>query len=150
MNNYDGDVAAAGDKNQKWLYSETVRDHFLNPRNILWNEKEYHADGKGIVGSPACGDIMSVWIQVNPKTQCITDCKWRTYGCASAIASTSMMSIIVTENGGMNIHDAKHLKPQSIAERLGGLPDRKIHCSVLGHLALKAAIEDYNKKRHAR
>lgn len=131
-----------------WVYSEVVKDHFFNPRNVMLDAKTYHADGTGTVGSPACGDMMTVWIRVT-KEDHIYDCKWRTFGCASAIASTSMMSVMVTENDGMSVEDALHLKPQAIAERLGGLPDRKIHCSVLGHLALKAAIEDY-KEKHTR
>lgn len=130
-----------------WVYSETVKDHFFNPRNILLDEKEYEADGIGIVGSPACGDMMAVWIKVNPKTQRITECKWRTFGCASAIASTSMMSVMVTENEGMELKKAKRMTPEGIIERLGGLPDRKYHCSVLGHLAIREAILDYEHER---
>jgi NifU-like protein involved in Fe-S cluster formation len=129
-----------------WLYSETVRDHFFNPRNILLDEENYEADGIGIVGSPACGDMMAVWIRINPETERIKECKWRTFGCASAIASTSMMSVMVTENGGMIINRAKRLTPEAIIERLGGLPDRKYHCSVLGHQALREAILDYENK----
>ncbi|MEK7095325.1 MAG: iron-sulfur cluster assembly scaffold protein [Patescibacteria group bacterium] len=126
-----------------WLYSEVVKDHFFHPRNILLNEVNYVADGIGIVGSPACGDMMAIWIKIDPKKQKIIECKWRTFGCASAIASTSMMSVMVTENGGMILSRAKRLTPESIIERLGGLPDRKYHCSVLGHLALREAIKDY-------
>ncbi|MDH5442361.1 MAG: iron-sulfur cluster assembly scaffold protein [Candidatus Nomurabacteria bacterium] len=126
-----------------WLYSETVKEHFFNPRNILLDEENYISDGIGIVGSPACGDMMVVWICVDKKNNKITECKWRTFGCASAIASTSMMSEMVTENSGMTLSRAKRLTPESIIERLGGLPDRKYHCSVLGHLALREAINDY-------
>ena len=79
-----------------WVYSETVRDHFLNPRNLLIDEAAYEADGVGIVGSPACGDMMVVWIKVDEESGRITECKWRTGGCASAIASTSMMSGMAT------------------------------------------------------
>jgi len=130
-----------------WLYSQTVKEHFLNPKNVLWDETNYQADGKGTNGNPVCGDIMSVWIKVDEKTQKIKDCKWRTYGCASAIASTSMMSLIVTEKGGMPLKKALNLKPQEILKRLGGLPALKFHCSVLGQAALKEAINDYFKKR---
>jgi NifU-like protein involved in Fe-S cluster formation len=129
-----------------WLYSETVRDHFFNPRNILLDEENYEADGIGIVGSPACGDMMVVWIRIQFETGRIRECKWRTFGCASAIASTSMMSVMATENGGMTINRAKRLTPEAIIERLGGLPDRKYHCSVLGHQALREAILDYENK----
>ena len=128
-----------------WLYSDIVKDHFFNPRNILLNETEYVSDGIGVVGSPACGDMMAVWIQVDPKNKCITECKWRTFGCASAIASTSMMSVMATENGGMTLARAKRMTPEAIIERLGGLPDRKYHCSVLGHAALREAIKDYEE-----
>ena len=126
-----------------WLYSDTVKDHFFNPRNILLNEADYVADGVGVVGSPACGDMMVVWIKIDPVSERITECKWRTFGCASAIASTSMMSVMATENGGMTIARAKRMTPESIIDRLGGLPDRKYHCSVLGHMGLREAINDY-------
>jgi NifU-like protein involved in Fe-S cluster formation len=130
-----------------WLYSEVVKDHFFHPRNLLLDDANYEADGIGIVGSPACGDVMAVWIKVDPETKRIRECKWRTFGCASAIASTSMMSVIATENGGMGIPRAKRLTPETIIERLGGLPDRKYHCSVLGHLALREAIKDYEEHK---
>lgn len=126
-----------------WLYSDTVKDHFFHPRNFLIDETTYEADGVGVVGSPACGDMMAVWIKVDKELGCITECKWRTFGCASAIASTSMMSVMATENGGLTLARAKRLTPEAIVERLGGLPDRKYHCSVLGHEALRAAVLDY-------
>ena len=134
-----------------WLYSKTVKDHFFRPRNLLTDEEEagYAADGVGVVGSPACGDMMAVWIRVDAEKQRVVECKWRTFGCASAIAATSMMSVMVTEGGGMPLARAKRLTPEVIIERLGGLPDRKYHCSVLGHLALREAIADY-EARHAR
>lgn len=138
MKNSPGDVG-------NWLYSETVRNHFFAPRNLLLDEATYEADGIGIVGSPACGDMMAVWIKVDPKVERITECKWRTFGCASAIASTSMMSVMVTEEGGMLLARAKRLTPEAIIERLDGLPDRKYHCSVLGHLAIREAIKDYEQ-----
>jgi len=94
-----------------------------------------------------CGDMMALWIKVDPETQKIKDCKWRTYGCASAIAATSMMSIMVTEKGGMPVKKALNLKPQQIIERLGGLPALKFHCSVLGLDALKEAINDYLRSK---
>ena len=144
---------------EDWVYTEAVRDHFFNPRNLLNPDKEasYEADGVGMVGSPACGDVMKVWIKVDEvrkedgkksgeldlaKSR-ITECKWQTFGCGSALSSTSMMSVMVTENGGMSIEDALKLKAMDINERLGGLPTIKLHCSVLGDQALKAAIEDY-------
>lgn len=131
-----------------WIYSDTVKDHFFHPRNILLDEDAYQSDGVGIVGSPACGDMMVVWIQVDETNERIKECKWRTFGCASAIASTSMMSIMATEDGGMLLKHAKRLTPEAILERLGGLPPQKYHCSVLGHLALREAIEDYENKKN--
>lgn len=128
---------------QEWIYSDIVKDHFFNPRNILLNEKDYVADGIGVAGSPLCGDMIVVWILIDKEKNVITDCKWRTFGCASAIASTSMMSVMVTEGGGMTLARAKRVSPESIIDRLGGLPDRKYHCSVLGHEALRKAVEDY-------
>ena len=130
---------------QDWFYSDIVKDHFFHPRNILLDEAEYESDGIGIVGSPACGDMMVVWIKIDPATKCITECKWRTFGCASAIASTSMMSMMATEHGGMTVARAKRITPEAIIDRLGGLPDRKYHCSVLGHEALREAILDYEQ-----
>ncbi len=138
------------DQGASWLYSDIVKDHFFNPRNILINDLDYESDGVGVVGSPACGDMMVVWIQVDKDTGRISDCKWRTFGCASAIASTSMMSIMVTEGEGMTLRDAKRLMPEAILERLGGLPDRKYHCSVLGHQALREAVFDYEEQHHGK
>ena len=128
-----------------WLYSDVVKDHFFNPRNILLNEAEYVTDGVGVVGSPTCGDMMVVWIKVDETGKRIAECKWRTFGCASAIASTSMMSVMATEDGGMLLTRAKRMTPEAIIDRLGGLPDRKYHCSVLGHTALREAIKDYEE-----
>jgi len=133
-----------------WIYSDVVKDHFFFPRNILLDEIGYKADGTGTVGSPECGDVMIVWIKVNKKTNRIKECKWRTFGCASAIASASMMSVMATEKGGMDLKTAQTLKPQQIVERLGGLPDRKFHCSVLGHEALREAVGDYLNKKNVK
>jgi len=93
-----------------------------------------------------CGDVMRIWLNVDPKRDTITTLKWRTFGCASAIAATSMLSVMVTEKKGMKIDDALKITPQDIIKRLGGLPDRKIHCSVLGDKALRAAINHWFKK----
>jgi NifU-like protein involved in Fe-S cluster formation/bacterioferritin-associated ferredoxin len=132
-----------------WFYSETVKDHFFNPRNILKSreEKEKYnkeADGIGIEGSPACGDVMQMWIKI--KDNKIVDCKWSTFGCASAISSTSIFSVMLTENGGMDIEKALEIKPQDIIKRLRGLPTRKFHCSVLADKAFRAAVNDYYKR----
>lgn len=139
-------VSTVGAKS--WVYADAVKDHFYNPQNFLQEgeENKYEFNGMGMVGSPACGDMMKFWIQVDPKTEKIRLCKWKTFGCASAIASTSMLSVMVTENGGMEVEKARKLKPQDILVRLGGLPSNKIHCSVLGDKALRAAVNDYFRK----
>ncbi|MBT3272442.1 MAG: iron-sulfur cluster assembly scaffold protein [Spirochaetales bacterium] len=124
-----------------WMYSEVVKDHFVNPRNILDDEDTFQADGRGVVGNIKCGDQMLIVIKVADGI--IADCKWKTYGCASAIASTSILSEAAI---GMELEKAYHIKPKDIADRLGGLPENKIHCSVLGDKALRAAIEDYYEK----
>ena len=132
-------------KCDSWFYSDTVKDHFFNPRNFLKDSDELKDfNGFGSVGSPACGDRMDFWIKVAENK--IVAAKWRTFGCGSAIASTSMVSVMVTEDGGMTLNEAMMLTPQMIVERLDGLPSRKIHCSVLGDKALRAAIEDYRKR----
>jgi len=136
---------------QEWFYSKTVKDHFLNPRNFLIDEKGYEYDGLGTVGSPACGDMMNVFIKVYKDKDGllrIKDLKWQTFGCASAIASTSVMSEMVLKDEGFTLKRAKRLKPQEILEQMGGLPDRKFHCSVLGHEALREAVLDYEKKNN--
>jgi nitrogen fixation NifU-like protein len=121
-----------------WLYSDIVKDHFMNPRNILTDEGAFKEDGKGVVGDIKCGDQMMVAIKV--KDGRVDDCRWKTYGCASAIASTSMLSEVVK---GLPLEEAYHITPADITRKLGGLPEHKIHCSVLGDKALRAAIEDY-------
>ena len=137
-----------------WLYSDIVKNHFFNPRNFMQygEEDKFKYNGMGRVGSPACGDEMVLWLKVDPETEKIKDCRWRTFGCGSAISSTSILSVMLKEKGGMKIDDALKIKPQDILARLGGLPDRKIHCSVLGDKALQAAINDYfrNTNQHGR
>ncbi len=123
-----------------WAYSEKLKEHFINPRNVLEDEESYQDDGKGIVGNMKCGDEMLIVIKVDKEKGIITDCKWKTYGCASAIASTSILSEMVI---GMTLEDAYNISPKDIAKELGGLPVHKVHCSVLGDKALKAAINDY-------
>lgn len=129
---------------EKWYYSDIVKDHFFNPRNLMLEDPdESHYDAKGMVGSPSCGDMMSMWLKVDSETERIQKLKWRTFGCASAIAATSMFSVMATENGGMPIGEALKIRPQHIMERLGGLPNRKIHCSVLADKAFRKAANDY-------
>lgn len=141
------DVISRG-AGKSWIYSDKVKEHFYNPQNFLQEgeEKKYDFNGVGMVGSPACGDMMRFWIKIDIKTDRIKICKWQTFGCASAIASTSMLSVMVTEKGGMKADKALKIKPQDILKRLGGLPSNKIHCSVLGDKALRAAINDYFRK----
>lgn len=130
-----------------WIYSDEVKDHFFNPRNFVTDPKgPKEFDGVGLVGSPACGDMMKIWIKVDKEKNKIIDMKWQTFGCASAIGSTSILSVMVTENGGIDLEKARQIKPQDIIDRLGGLPNKKIHCSVLGDKALRSAINDYYKK----
>lgn len=129
---------------EEWLYSDKVKEHFLNPKNFLAGEpKEGEFDAEGEAGNFACGDIMKVWIKVEPKTEKIKDFKWRTWGCASAIAATSMFSVMVTENKGMTLDDALKITPENILERLSGLPPNKVHCSVLADQAFKDAVKNY-------
>ncbi|MFC1787614.1 iron-sulfur cluster assembly scaffold protein [Patescibacteria group bacterium] len=131
---------------ESWFYSDIVKDHFFNPRNLMCEEvDENQFDASGSYGSPACGDEMKVWIKIDPKTERIKEFKWRTFGCASAIASTSVASEMVLKDKGMTLDQALELKPQDIIEQLGGLPPRKIHCSVLADKALKIAINQYFK-----
>ena len=127
-----------------WVYSETVKEHFLNPRNFLMgDEKKYTHDAEGIVGNPICGDQMLFMLRIDKDTETITDIKWKTYGCASAIASTSALSELAI---GKTLDEALKISAKEITEYLGGLPAQKVHCSVLGHGALEKAIEDYRKK----
>lgn len=132
---------------QSWFYTDVVKDHFFHPRNFMMEdavESDYNAIGK--IGSPACGDELRVWMKVDPETERIIEFRWKTFGCGSAIASTSMASEIVTENGGMTLSDARKLKPMDIMDRLGGLPARKFHCSVLCDKAFRDAINDYYRR----
>jgi len=126
-----------------WVYTDKVKEHFTNPKNVLDNNSDFQYDGRGLVGNMKCGDQMLMVIKVDKATGTITDCKWKTYGCASAIASTSILSEKVK---GMNIKDAYKISPKDIISELGGLPEHKLHCSVLGDQALRAAIDDYYKK----
>ncbi len=125
-----------------WVYSEVVKEHFLNPLNFLMgDENKYEHDAEGVVGNPICGDQMKMFIRVeNDK---IVDVKWKTYGCASAIASTSALSELAK---GKTLDEALKIGPEEIAEFLGGLPKHKFHCSVLGHEALAEAVKNYHKK----
>lgn len=123
-------------------YSEKVVDHYENPRNVGSFEKGDSTVGTGMVGAPACGDVMKLQIKVNPKTGLIEDAKFKTYGCGSAIASSSLVTEWVK---GKSLDEALTIKNTHIAEELA-LPPVKIHCSILAEDAIKAAVNDYKAK----
>ena len=120
------------------LYSEKVMDHFMHPRNVGVIE---NADGVGEVGNAKCGDIMKIYLQI--EDEIITDCKFETFGCGSAIASSSMATEMIL---GKSIHEAMALTNTAVAEALDGLPAHKMHCSVLAEEAIKNALKDYFDK----
>jgi nitrogen fixation NifU-like protein len=124
-------------------YSQQVIDHYENPRNVGTFAKDDPSVGTGMVGAPACGDVMKLQIKVDNDTGIITDAKFKTYGCGSAIASSSLVTEWVK---GKTLDQAAELKNSQIAEELA-LPPVKIHCSILAEDAIKAAVEDY-RKRH--
>ena len=125
-------------------YSEKLIDHYENPRNIGSLDKDSEAVGTGLVGAPACGDVMKLQIKVN-EAGVIEDARFKTYGCGSAIASSSLVTEWVK---GKTLDEAGKIKNTQIAEELA-LPPVKIHCSILAEDAIKAAIEDYRKKHGA-
>ena len=122
------------------MYTEKVMDHFQHPRNV--GEIE-NASGVGTVGNAKCGDIMRMYIKVNPDDQTISDVKFNTFGCGSAIATSSMATEMIK---GKSIDDALELSNKAVVEALDGLPTHKIHCSVLAEEAVKAAVKDYYDK----
>ena len=121
------------------LYSEKVMDHFMNPRNVGVIE---NADGIGEVGNAKCGDIMKMYLKID--NDIITDEKFETFGCASAIASSSMATELIK---GKPVNEAMELTNKAVAEALDGLPDYKMHCSVLAEEAIQAALEDYRNRK---
>lgn len=120
------------------MYTEIVMDHFRNPRNVGQIE---NADGVGQVGNPKCGDIMKIYLKINDET--IEDVKFETFGCGSAIASSSMATELIK---GKSINEAVELTNKAVIEALGGLPPVKVHCSVLAEQAVKSALYDYSQK----
>ena len=124
-------------------YSEKVIDHYNDPRNVGKLDKNDENTGTGLVGAPECGDVMKLQIQVNPDTDEIVDAKFKTFGCGSAIASSSLATEWVK---GKSIDEAMSIKNTEIVEELS-LPPVKIHCSVLAEDAIKAAISDYRKRK---
>lgn len=121
------------------LYSDKVMDHFRNPRNVGVIE---NPDGVGEVGNAKCGDIMKVYLKI--EDEIIKDVKFETFGCGSAIASSSMATELIK---GKPVDEALKLTNKAVAEALDGLPDYKMHCSVLAEEAIQAAIEDYRKSK---
>src|SRR5438128_3193996 len=123
-------------------YSDKVIDHYENPRNVGSFDKGDDTVGTGMVGAPACGDVMKLQIKVDPQTVLIQDARFKTYGCGSAIASSSLITEWVK---GKTLEQALTIKNAQIAEELA-LPPVKIHCSILAEDAIKAAVADYKKK----
>ena len=123
------------------LYSDKVMDHFRNPRNVGVLED---ANGVGEVGNPVCGDIMKMYLKINDD-EIIGDVKFETFGCGSAIASSSMATELIK---GKSVEEALSLTNKAVAEALDGLPAHKMHCSVLAEEAIKSAIDDYNNRKN--
>ena len=127
---------------EDWIYSEKVKDHFMKPRNFLFgDESQFDADAVGQVGNPICGDQMKMYLQI--KNDKIVDVRWKTYGCASAIASTSALSELAK---GKTLDEALAISAKDIDDYFGNLPKHKFHCSVLGYEALEDAINKYRGK----
>ena len=125
-------------------YSEKVLDHYNNPRNVGTMDKSDPTVGTGMVGAPECGDVMKLQLKVNPETGVIEDAKFKTFGCGSAIASSSLATEWVK---GKTVDQALEIRNVDIVNELS-LPPVKIHCSVLAEDAIKAAIDDYRKKQN--
>lgn len=121
------------------LYSEKVMDHFTNPRNV--GEID-NAQGVGVVGNAKCGDIMKIYLEID-ENDIITDCKFKTFGCGAAIATSSMATELIK---GKSVKDALALTNSAVVEALDGLPPVKVHCSVLAEEAVRSAIADYYKR----
>jgi len=124
-------------------YSDKVIDHYNNPRNVGSFDKKDPSVGTGLVGAPECGDVMKLQIKINPDTQIIEDAKFKTFGCGSAIASSSLATEWLK---GRSVDDALAIKNTAIVKELN-LPPVKIHCSVLAEDAIKAAVRDYQQKQ---
>ncbi|RKP29977.1 hypothetical protein METBISCDRAFT_17321 [Metschnikowia bicuspidata] len=135
--------AAFPSLSQKRLYHEKVLDHYANPRNVGTLDKNDASVGTGLVGAPACGDVMRMQIKVDEATGVISDVKFKTFGCGSAIASSSYVTELVK---GKTLEEALKLKNTAIAKELS-LPPVKLHCSMLAEDAIKSAVKDYKSKR---
>ena len=123
------------------MYSEKVMDHFSNPRNV--GEIE-NASGVGTVGNAKCGDIMRMYLDIDEDTKIIKECKFKTFGCGAAVATSSMATELVK---GKTIYEALEVTNKAVMEALDGLPPVKVHCSILAEDAIKAAIADYKNKQ---
>ena len=123
------------------MYSEKVMDHFQNPRNV---GEIADASGVGTVGNAKCGDIMQIFLKIDDDTGVIEDVKFKTFGCGAAVATSSMATELIK---GKTVDEALQLTNSAVVEALEGLPPQKIHCSVLAEEAVKAAIDDYHKKK---
>lgn len=121
-------------------YSEKVIEHFSKPRNV--GEIE-NASGIGTVGNPKCGDIMRIYLSIDNETKIITDCKFKTFGCGAAVATSSMATELIK---GKTIFEAVNITNEAVMKALGGLPPIKIHCSLLAEEAIHAALNDYSQK----
>ena len=124
------------------MYSEKVMDHFTNPRNVGEIED---ASGVGTVGNAKCGDIMRIYLDIDEETKIIKDCKFKTFGCGAAVATSSMATELVI---GKSIEEAMQVTNKAVMEALDGLPPVKVHCSCLAEEALHAALWDYAEKNH--
>ncbi len=123
-------------------YSKKVMDHFMNPRNM---GEIQDASGVGTVGNAKCGDIMRIYLDIDPETRIIRDCKFKTFGCGAAVATSSMATELVK---GKNIQEALEITNKAVMEALDGLPPVKVHCSLLAEEAIHAALWDYAEKEH--
>lgn len=137
-------LRAAARLQQSRYYHPRVIDHYQNPRNVGTMDKSMENVGTGLVGAPACGDVMRLQIKVNDKTGVIEDVKFKTFGCGSAIASSSFATELVK---GMTLEEAEGIKNTTIAKELS-LPPVKLHCSMLAEDAIKSTIKDYRTKRN--
>jgi nitrogen fixation NifU-like protein len=142
ISRFRGGIANGTKENTGMAYSDKVLDHYTNPRNVGTMDKNADEVGTGLVGAPECGDVMKLQIRVNPETKIIEDAKFKTFGCGSAIASSSLATEWVK---GKTVDEALQIKNTDIVKELS-LPPVKIHCSVLAEDAIRAAISDWKKK----
>ena len=126
-----------------WVYTDRVKDHFMNPRIVWSDEEDFRYNAIGRIGNIMCGDEMEFYLRVDPETEVIEACRWKTFGCASAIASASVLSEMAV---GKTLEEAYRISGRDINAELGGLPEAKVHCSVLGDKAMRDAVDDYYRR----